>query len=220
MHYDIATKVILSRCKETVLRELCGLPVKSAFLIEDRPQETVSLRRSDFILRCIFEDGEERLVLIEFLSFWEVLAPVRLLEYRCRHLLKDKLPVVSIIFLLTPSSKAVNYYADAEVKYQFRLLKLYEIEAKEILKKGKVCLYPFIPLMKDGEKFLEEAESRIYDAAGYSQKEKADFLTGMAILGGLISKDLSCPPWRAGQVIIHEVNIYLLLDLRGILFLP
>ena len=51
MQYDIASKVVLSRCKEGILKHLCGIDVKRAELIETAPQETVSLRRSDFVLR-------------------------------------------------------------------------------------------------------------------------------------------------------------------------
>ncbi|WP_459878955.1 hypothetical protein [Desulfothermus naphthae] len=47
------------------MRELCGLNVKDAELIEVHPQETASVRRSDFVLRAFFEDGTEKLVLLE-----------------------------------------------------------------------------------------------------------------------------------------------------------
>jgi len=90
MRYDVAAKVVLSRCKSAVLSLLCGLPVTSASLLEARPQETASLRRSDFVFRATFEDGTERLILLEFLSYWKPLVPVRTLECRCRHLLEEK----------------------------------------------------------------------------------------------------------------------------------
>ena len=65
MQYDIASKVILTHCRNMVLRQLCGLNIKDAELIEVRPQETASVRRSDFVLRAFFEDGTEKLVLLE-----------------------------------------------------------------------------------------------------------------------------------------------------------
>ena len=76
-----------------MLTELCNLPIVSSMLIESRPQETTSLRRSDFVLKAGFEDGSEHLILIEFLSFWKPLAPIKVLEYRCRHILEENLPV-------------------------------------------------------------------------------------------------------------------------------
>ena len=143
MRYDVAAKVVLSRCKSAVLSLLCGLPVTSASLIETRPQETASLRRSDFVFRATFEDGSERLILLEFLSYWKPLVPVRTLECRCRHLLEEGLPVVTVILLLRSSSVAVECYQDEEVRYTFRLVRVYEFEAREILEKGPACLYPF-----------------------------------------------------------------------------
>ncbi len=189
MRYDIATKVILSRCKEGVLSVLCGLPVTSALLLETAPQETASVRRSDFVFRASFEDGTERLVLLEFLSYWRPWIPIRTLECRCRHLLEERLPVVSVLILFTPAKSVVSFYEDEEVRYRYRLVKVYEIEAGEILEKGPECLFPFVPLMRGGKDLFEEAERRIYQGS-HTREEKADLLTGMAILGGLISKEI------------------------------
>ena len=82
MKYDIASKVLLSRCKDEILRHFAGFEIKTSMLIDTAPQETVSLRRADFALRAQFEDDTERLVLVEFLSHWKRESPVRLLEYR------------------------------------------------------------------------------------------------------------------------------------------
>ena len=144
MHYDLAAKVILSRCKEAVLSVLCGLPVTFVLPIEVSPQETPSVRRSDFVFRASFEDGTERLVLLEFLSYWKPWLPLRTLECRCRHLLEERLPVVSVILLLTPAGGARDCYEDEEVRYRYRLVKVYEFEAKEILERGPECLLAFV----------------------------------------------------------------------------
>ncbi len=63
MKYDVASKVLLSRCKDEILRHFAGLPIKSSTLLETAPQETVSRRRADFVLRTELEDGSRRLVL-------------------------------------------------------------------------------------------------------------------------------------------------------------
>ena len=189
MYYDIASKVILSRCKEPFLTFFCGLPVKTAYLIEPRPQETTSLRRSDFVLRVLDENQSEFLVLLEFVSSWKPWLPLRTLECRCRHILQESLPVKSFLVLLTETPQAKAYYQDEEVRYSFGLVKIYEIPAKEVLEEGPECLLAFVPLMKEGEKYLEEAERRIYEGPAPREK-KADLLTGMAILGGLISEEI------------------------------
>ncbi|GAB6163755.1 hypothetical protein JCM12298_29150 [Desulfothermus naphthae] len=100
MQYDIASKVILSHCRKAVLQELCGLRVKDAELIEVRPQETASVRRSDFVLKALFEDGTEKMVLLELITAWKKYLPLRTLETRCRHLLEEGLEIVTIMIEL------------------------------------------------------------------------------------------------------------------------
>ena len=189
MHYDLASKVLLSRCKEPFLSYFCGLPVKDALLVEEKPQETPSLRRSDFLLRVRLEDGGVLLALVEFISRWRAWYPVRTLECRCRHLLKENLPIRSFLVLLTPSVEAHDLYEDEEVRYRFGLVKLYEMEARMVLEEGPPCLLAFVPLMKGGEEMLDEAERKIYELEA-EREWKADLLTGMAILGGLKSPEI------------------------------
>ncbi len=214
MHYDIASKVILSHCKEAFLKFVCGISIKEAALIESKPQETPSLRRSDFVLKAILENGTKILVLIEFVSFWKDYIPLRTLETRCRHILQEELPVKSFIILLTPSSKVVNIYKDEEVEYRYTLIKLYEIKAEKILKIDVPCLYSFLPLMKGGKELLKEAETRIYEA-DISKREKADFLTGMAIFAGLISKELTLELIKRRRDIMIESAAYEIIKKEG-----
>ena len=47
MRYDVATKVVVEHGKEAILKRLVGIEAVEAELIEELPQETVSLRRSD-----------------------------------------------------------------------------------------------------------------------------------------------------------------------------
>ncbi|MDQ7033149.1 MAG: hypothetical protein Q9M37_10625, partial [Desulfonauticus sp.] len=105
-------------------------------LIDTRPQETTSVRRADFVLKAILSSGEEILVLIEFLSSWKQEIPLRTLEYRCRHMLQEELPVKTFVFLLTPSKQAKSFYKDEEVEFRFNLVRVYDISAEEILESG------------------------------------------------------------------------------------
>ncbi|WP_022854073.1 RpnC/YadD family protein [Thermodesulfatator atlanticus] len=189
MYYDIASKVILSHCKEPFLSYFCKLPVEKALLVDPRPQETPFLRRSDFVLKAILADGSEMLVLLEFLSSWKDEIPLRTLECRIRHVLQENLPVKTFVILFVPSSKVKDFYQDEEVHFKFNLVKLYEVSAAEVLEKGPECLLPFLPLFKDGENFIDEAEQKIYQA-DIPRQSKADLLTGMAILGGLVSQEI------------------------------
>ena len=213
MHYDIATKVILSHCKEAILSLFCGLPVKDVSLLDIRPQETPSLRRADFVFRAVLEDGKVFLILVEIVSYWKDVYPLRLLETRCRHKLQENLPVITVFLLLKPA-KVGEIYRDEEVEYRYRVVRIYEIEVKEILESGPECLLAFVPLMKGGERLVEEAERKIY-GSGMSRKVKADLLTGMAILGGLVSEEIPRKMLERRRDIMIESAGYELIKREG-----
>ncbi len=214
MHYDVVSKLIISRCKETFLKYFCGLSVKDAIIIETRPQETASLRRSDFVIKTVLQDNTEFLVLIEFVSFWKSYLPLRTLECRCRHILEENLPVKTFIFLLTPSSKAMKFYQDEEVRYEYNLVKLYEMDARKVLEEGMICLYPFVPVMREGEKGVFEAERKIYESE-LPREEKADYLTGLTIFAGLKSRELVLELIKRRRDIMIESVAYEIIKKEG-----
>ena len=189
MQYDITSKVIFERCKGAILRFLCKLDIAEIEEIKELPQETVSLRRSDFVVKVKDRSGGLFVCIIEFIQKWEKHLPLRTLEYRCRHKLKEKLPVITIIFVFLSGGEVREEYEDEEVRYRYRVVKLYEMEARSVIESGEVCLYPFVPLMKGGESYVEEAEEGIYRAEGLQRCEKADLLTGLAIFTGLKDKE-------------------------------
>ncbi|MCS7041130.1 MAG: hypothetical protein NZP34_16105, partial [Caldilineales bacterium] len=83
--YDIAAKVLLARCSSEILRRFFGIPVTAGTILELLPQETTTLRRSDYPLLVHTEDGRRFLVVLELQSEWDPLLPLRLLEYRTRY---------------------------------------------------------------------------------------------------------------------------------------
>ena len=214
MKYDLASKVLLSRCKDEILRTLAGLSITSSTLLETAPQETASLRRADFAIRAMFDDGSERLILVEFLSSWRRHFPVRLLEYRCRHLLEEKMQVISLIILLVPVAGALNVYEDEEVRFEFRLVSIPDFEAGKIMELDIPCLMPFVPLMKDGDRYLDEADRRIYEGT-LSKETKSDLLTGMAILGGLVSRNWPMEMIKRRRDIMIESAAYDIIKQEG-----
>ncbi len=200
MHYDIAEKVLIEKCRETILRDLLGIPVSMSVLIEDLPQETVSVRRSDFPIRVYDDRGQPSIVLLELKSKWEATVGLQVLEYRVRYKLKYKWPVHSFVLLLTPSETVTDCYEDEEVRFTYRLVKIYEIEASKVMDGSITCLMPFIPLMKDGKRYIMEAEDRIC-RSDIHQQDKADMITIMAILSGMVSQELP------GEIISRRRNL-------------
>ncbi len=190
MKYDAALKELLRHCHAAILRDLLGIPVTSSTLMEERPRETTSVRTSDFLLRVVQEDGEEFLVLIEFQTYWQRNVPQRLLEYRARHVLREELDAITVVMLLRPSPSATDHYQDREVDYRFRLVKPYELDAAEVLRENRVCLMPLTPLMQGGVDVAVEAERAIVDS-DLAEEVKADMLTNMTLMAGLVSRDLA-----------------------------
>ncbi len=190
MQYDVALKELLRHCHAAILRDMLGISVTSSTLMEERPRETTSVRTSDFLLRVVQEDGEEFLVLIEFQTHWQRNMPQRLLEYRARHVLREELDAITVVMLLLPSPLATDHYQDREVDYRFRLVKLYELDAAEVLRQNKVCLMPLTPLMQGGVDVVVEAERAIVDS-DLAEEVKADMLTNMTLMAGLVSTDLA-----------------------------
>ena len=68
MSYDIASKVLIERCHGEILRRFLGMDVLESVLLEPAPQETASVRRSDFPVSVTEADGHRSLVLLEVQS--------------------------------------------------------------------------------------------------------------------------------------------------------
>ncbi len=213
MKYDIASKVLLEHCKNSVLRHFCNIDVEESEIIHEAPQETATLRRADYVLRTHIRGIGQRLVVMEFASRWQDTVPLRVLEYRCRHMIQESIPVISTVILLMPSGQATDRYNDQEVSFRFQLVKLYELEASEFLDMPE-CLLGFIPLMKNGAEFVEEAERRIYESR-LPRSTRADILTGMAILGGLKSRDLPRMLIERRRDIMIESHAYEIIKKEG-----
>ncbi len=213
MHYDIALKELLRHCSRAILEHLVGLPVQESELLQV-PQETTSVRRSDFPLRVVTADGEELLVLVELQARWERKLPLRLLEYRARHMLREGLDALTVVLLLRPGGQVQEVYQDREVRYQYRVVRVYEADAREVVERGPVCLLPLVPLMRGGAELADEADRRIYESE-LDRATRADMLTVMAILGGLVSEELPQKLLMRRRDIMIESAAYELIKEEG-----
>jgi hypothetical protein len=66
---------------------------------------------------------------------------------------------------------------------------MYELPAAEFVAHADVHLLPFVPVMKDGEKQVWEAEHRIYTSM-LPVAEKADLLAALTIFAGFKGQEL------------------------------
>ncbi|MBF0495729.1 MAG: hypothetical protein HQK58_04015 [Deltaproteobacteria bacterium] len=200
MHNDISSKLLIEKCREEIIRRLLGIPVAKSVLLEEAQTETVSARRGDAAIMVTEESGNRRLVIIEVQTHWEKDVPMRLLEYRYRYMLKYHVEVISCVILLLPAAGASEIYQDSEVQFRFRLIRVYDLEAQDIMAGGAVCLMPLVPLMRHGAEALDEVDKSIYKSH-LPTKDKADLLTITAIFAGLVSKEM------AGKLISRRRDI-------------
>ena len=213
--YDIAAKVLMESCSGELIRYFLGIDFLTSTLIEALPQETVSLKRSDYPVLITDHNGVKRLVIIEIQTAWDRTVPLDLLDYRTRYLISHPVAeVVSCIILLKPSGTAADYYEDNEVIFKYRLIKMADMDANDIIDHGPVCLLPFVPLMKNGREKLDEADSLICKSEK-SRNEKADMLTTLAIFSGLVSKELPAELIARRKDIMMESAAYDIIKKEG-----
>ncbi len=98
--------------------------------------------------------------------------------------------------------------------FRYRLVRLYELDAHDYLDMPE-CLLGFIPLMKNGMELVDQAEQRVYQSS-LPRHERADILTGMAILGGLKSSDLPRMLIEKRKDIMIESHAYEIIKNEGI----
>jgi hypothetical protein len=63
------------------------------------------------------------------------------------------------------------------------------MDARQIVEQQALCLLPLTPVMRHEEEVLEEADRLLYDSM-LPPGDKADMLTVMALLSGLVSTEL------------------------------
>ena len=188
--YDVATKVLMERAAGQMLEEFLGLKSSDIELIEELPQESANLKRSDYILRVADNEGQSTIVLWEFLSEWKRRAILSLCDYVVRAKIKYALPMKPVVLLLRPSPQATDRLHEDCLEFRFTLIRLYAISAGEFLQQADIHLLPFVPVMQGEAQDVWEAERRIYQSH-IAEEEKADLLTAMTIFAGLKNRSLA-----------------------------
>lgn len=206
MKYDIAAKVALDFGKESILQEFAGIMPKDILYLEELPEETVSLKRSDFPLRVTLQNGNEIIVLIEVQTEFDNDFVLRLIDYTVRFKLKYHLVVIPLVLLLTKSSLATGLYEDDIIVFKYKIVRFWEMNAADFI--NNIHFYPFISLMNKGEDFIKEAENIIYNASELDLEGKADLLTAMAIFAGLKDKEIGIKIFERRRDIMIKSPVY------------
>ncbi|WP_448383465.1 hypothetical protein [Desulfosoma sp.] len=105
-------------------------------------------------------------------------------------------------------------FEDEGLRYAFRVISLAAMEARDLLRTGNPCLFPFVALMKGGVELFDEAERALTDSMP-AGPDRADLLTGMALLSGLVSKELPQRLLRRRRDIMMESVAYEMIKKEG-----
>ena len=213
MKYDIAAKVVVDISKNAILRDFLGIKPKSIKFIRKLPEETVSIRRSDFPLHVTLNDESEIIVIIEIQTRFDNDFVLRLIDYTVRYKLKYHQKVIPLVLLLIPSSLATGIYEDDVLTFKYKFVSFAELQAEDFL--DEISLYPFLPLMNDGERLLEKAETIIYENKKLKTRQKADLLSAMAIFAGLKNKELGIWLAERRRDIMIESPVYEFIKKEG-----
>jgi hypothetical protein len=160
------------------------------------------------------ESGGQEMAIIEIYAEWDKLIPLHLIDYRVRHKIQHGVEARSCVILLRPSKSATDRYEDRELRFRFQLVKIYEMDARRMVSEGPLCMLPFVPLMKGGEAALDEAEDLVYRSEK-TRPVKADMLTSMAILSGLVSAELPARLIARRKDIMIESAAYEIIKKEG-----
>jgi len=213
--YDIITKALMEQSAKPMLAQFLGIRATDVELIEELPQETVSVKRSDYVLRITGRRRKQSIIIWEFLSEWRKDVPLNLLDYTVRAYLKFDLSVQPVILLLKSSPKALSLYERDGVRFQFTIIDLSQMQAADFLREADIHLAPFVSVMRGARQSVLDADRKIYES-NLPTTEKAFLLTSMAILAGLTDKKLTLDLIRRRRDIMIQSAAYDIIKQEGI----
>jgi len=206
MKYDIAAKVVIENGKEAILRRFLNIDPNNIEVIDQLPEETASLRRSDFPLLVTFKDGKRNIVLIEIQTEFDKDFPLRLIEYSVRFILKYHLEVIPFVLVLRKSELATGFFTNNILTFKYEVFRFWEKESKNYL--DETYIYPFLPLMNGGEDIIDEIDRKIVENDKISIGEKSDLLTSLAIFAGFKNRSLAIQLVKRRRDIMMESPTY------------
>ena len=163
----------------------------------DTEQPIVETRHTDSLLRVRI-GGQDALVHHEFQTTDSTNPPMprRMAGYIGRSIENHGLPVYAHVLYLRPDAGRLDpgYYLQEDSGYQilvqYKVIRLSQQAGQAVLDSGYVGLLPFAPLMQPPagqapEAWLDQCVAKAA-AVPLERSVKADFLTGLAILSGLV----------------------------------
>ena len=195
--YDTVSKVSIHQNPEDWLRFSSGIPDAEVIEVLETEQPTVKSNRADSFIRANVQ-GKEVIVHLEMQTHdsRDVPMPYRMAGYIGRGIESFQLPIYSHVIYLHPRAgqtdpgEYIQEMSDYEIRIRYKVIRLCELEGLPFLEAGVKGLIPFAPLMKppagvSGENWLRRCVE-VADSIPQDTLSKADYLTDLAILSGLI----------------------------------
>ncbi len=196
-HYDTVSKVRIHQNAEDWLRFSSGIPDAEVIEALETEQPTVKSNRADSFIRANVQ-GKEVIVHLELQTHdsRDVPMPYRMAGYIGRAIESFQLPIYSHVIYLHPRAgqtdpgEYIQEMSGYEIRIRYKVIRLCELEGLPFLEAGVKGLIPFAPLMKPpagmtGKDWLRRCVEAA-DAVPQDAVSKADYLTDLAILSGLI----------------------------------
>lgn len=190
--YDLTMKRLTAEFPEDYVR----LALKAErFVVEPLEVEAVdralpSLEREvDFVARVGVE-GEEVILVLESQTRWEGDVPERLFHYTSRLRERYRLGVYPVVLVFRPTGQWVEEWVmqglgRQVVRFGFEVIRLWEVEAREVIERGLKGVYPLLPLMRQAgrgvEEVLEESQRLILEGIEERQA-RADAYVALRVL--------------------------------------
>ncbi len=195
--YDTVSKTVIQQNPKDWVVFSLGIPDVEVVRVLETQQPTVKSNQVDSFIHVNI-GGKEGIVHLEMQTHdsREVPMPYRIAGYAGRGIEAFQLPIYSHVIYLHPRAGKtdpgayVQEIAGYEIRIRYKVIRLCELEGSPFLEAGVKGLIPFTPLMKPppdmkGEEWLRRCVE-VADAVEQDSVSKADYLTDLAILGGLI----------------------------------
>lgn len=129
-----------------ILREVAGLEVRSLRILDELPQEQTALLRCDYAAQFTRPDGSQGIVIVEFQTRWEEDKILDFVAYAVQRMRRHPQPVVPVMLLFNPHPAARDIFQRGPILgFQFRLVKVWEIEVSHLLESRQPWLWALSP---------------------------------------------------------------------------
>jgi len=162
--------------------------------ITEQDKELPSLAREvDFAAR-VTRQGQEGILLLEFQTAWEADVPRRMADYTLRLHLRYGLPVYPVVAVLRPGGRlrcswSMQAWGQQVARCRFRVLRVWQLEAEQVITQRQQGLYPLLPLMRwpnvGRRHVLERSQALILDQVA-PREARADACVALRVLSGIV----------------------------------